>query len=642
MHRVTLLVFLCSLIYADPTKDSMLDNPATDPLNITVNSASKRDQSLLNSPSAMEVISKNELELLKCNRLSECLEFATGISSLNAEGNVFQTSTIRGNTLVNHNTHTLLLIDGIPIRNPYNGTFNLDIIPLSSIQRIELLKGANSVLYGSNAINGVINIITVKSETEEMLRTRYGSFNTLHSEISMAHDFTKGSLRLFADRTSSDEATYSIYDEDNRSRDFAQEYEVDALVAKASYKDLWVHLQFYDRHIDNYQTRGFVEGFPSVDAREGNSELEYLVAFGFDLEIDRDFALKFKTAYHDWSLDKRRTYAQWEHESWSWYHELELHMFEDSKNHNVLGISLEQTNAQRYRSETGGFDVGEYDEQTHNSSLYDNGNYHINDAIDLVYGGRYSISSYRDTINDEVIHNHDVSLRAGLLYAPIDELRIKALYSQAYRNPTYLEKEVRDTGISPNVSLESERSESFDLVLIHKLDSFYYSADLFYTAIKEKIDLVDIGGGIQENQNTDNIYYYGLELNTKFSLKEGLSGFLGYAYTKEDKGNAASRTNLIYEHMLTGGISQHAFDNLRFNSAVKYLDSWGDASAYILMNISMEYSFESLEGLSVEAIANNILNEEIDLPEIGRNHPNVPTIPKDHDSRFYLGFKYTF
>ena len=69
------------------------------------------NKSTLESPSSIEILTKEELELLKCNLLSECLESATGISSFNGgDGDIFQTITIAGNTLANYNTNTLLLV----------------------------------------------------------------------------------------------------------------------------------------------------------------------------------------------------------------------------------------------------------------------------------------------------------------------------------------------------------------------------------------------------------------------------------------------------------------------------------------------------------------------------------------------------
>jgi len=109
MRSLILISFLSSIAYAELSTDDLFELSLDELLNVKVTSASKKDQSLLDASSATEIITKKELELLKCNRLSECLKFATGLSSVNGEGNIFQTTTIRGNTLVNYNTNTLLL-----------------------------------------------------------------------------------------------------------------------------------------------------------------------------------------------------------------------------------------------------------------------------------------------------------------------------------------------------------------------------------------------------------------------------------------------------------------------------------------------------------------------------------------------------
>lgn len=133
MRHLVLLSIFSTFVYADLSTQELLDMSLDELLNVKISSASKKNETLLQSSSAIEIISKEELEILKCNRLSECLEFATGISSVNGEGNIFSTSTIRGDTLVNYNTNTLLLVDGIPILNAYHGSFNLDMMPLSSV-----------------------------------------------------------------------------------------------------------------------------------------------------------------------------------------------------------------------------------------------------------------------------------------------------------------------------------------------------------------------------------------------------------------------------------------------------------------------------------------------------------------------------
>ena len=642
MRFIYVLLLFTTIASAELSTDDLLSMSLDDLLNVKVTSASKKEQTLLQSPSAIEIITKDELELLKCNRLSECLEFATGISSVNGEGNIFQTSTIRGNSLTNYNTDTLLLVDGTPILNAYHGSFNLDMIPLSSIDRIEIVKGASSVLYGTNAINGVINIITIDGNDEVMFRSRYGSYDTIHLETRGVYNYDSGSLRLFADRTTSNEKSITIKDEKGEYRDFAQDYETDSLMAKASYENAWIHLQFYDRHLDNYKTRGFSAGTPAVDAKEGNTEKESLVAIGYNYKINKDFQLKMQTAYHDWNLDKTRYNGQWEYESWSWFNELELHMYENSDSSNVLGISYEDSNARRYKTEKNAYDIGLNNEKTKNYSIYDNGNYALNDEWSFVYGGRYFFSEYYDETQKDDIHNDNFSFRTGVIYNIQNNMSIKALYAQAYRVPSYFEKEVNSASVKGNPNLSPEESESYDLILVHQLSNFNYTVDLFYTKIKDKISRVDIGGGIQQNQNAGNVDFYGLELNTKFKLDNGLWGFAGYSYTQSTNEDDPSIEKFVYDNMFTAAISKKAFSNFKFNSAVKYLDSWGAASSYVLMNLSVDYELNAIKGLSFEAIANNIFDKDIDQPEIARDNANVQAIPKNYSTRFYLGMKYIF
>lgn len=239
------------------------DLPIDELLKIKVITTNKSDEYLTETPATINILTEKEIELLNFNSLKEILEYA-GLSSINGEGNFFTTTTIRGNTLVNYNTNTLLLIDGVPLTNPYHGSFDLQAIPVSSIKRLEIVKGSNSVLYGSNAINGVINVIT-KSSADEKLKAsgkvNYGSFNTIYLGTAISKTTNDFQFNIFTDILSSSGEELSYNDELGNTLSFNKKYKGLSLVSNLKYKDLKLHIQYYNRAEPIVRTREFQHYF---------------------------------------------------------------------------------------------------------------------------------------------------------------------------------------------------------------------------------------------------------------------------------------------------------------------------------------------------------------------------------------------
>jgi vitamin B12 transporter len=108
------------------------------------------------------VISRETLETLPNGTLADALTRAHSIESVNLGGpQTVSTINIRGT----NSNQSLILIDGVRVNNATNGLPPLNAIPLNSIERIEIVRGTSSSLYGADAIGGVVNIIT-RSETD--------------------------------------------------------------------------------------------------------------------------------------------------------------------------------------------------------------------------------------------------------------------------------------------------------------------------------------------------------------------------------------------------------------------------------------------------------------------------------------------
>ena len=111
------------------------------------------------------VISRAQLEQSGSKDLAQVLSEQAGISIAGANSNIGKEKSVylRGGYIA----HTLITIDGIPVYDPsgIGGNFDIRNLSLAQIERIEILKGSQSTLYGSDAVNGVINIITVGHKT---------------------------------------------------------------------------------------------------------------------------------------------------------------------------------------------------------------------------------------------------------------------------------------------------------------------------------------------------------------------------------------------------------------------------------------------------------------------------------------------
>lgn len=117
---------------------------------------------------------------------------------------------------------TLVLLNGQRLNDAQSAHHNMDIpVPLDSVERIEVLRGSGSTMYGSDAAGGVINIVTAPPEgTEARLRTAFGNFGTNQEQVSLAGVFGKVTEQLDASR---DFSTGFMPDRDYRDLQFSSD-----------------------------------------------------------------------------------------------------------------------------------------------------------------------------------------------------------------------------------------------------------------------------------------------------------------------------------------------------------------------------------------------------------------------------------
>lgn len=190
--RLIIVGFLVNSIFSVNGQEVDLEDleelSLEDLMSLSITSASKKEENIFEAPSIVTTISASEIEMFGAQDLMEVLERATSFYGLSSV--VFPQNSIglRGDLPTHTSAHILFLIDGRPFREGVKGGQNVSILstfPIASIQQIEIIRGPGSVLYGSNAYAGVINIITKETETPEItVQGAAGSFGTTQMRVN--------------------------------------------------------------------------------------------------------------------------------------------------------------------------------------------------------------------------------------------------------------------------------------------------------------------------------------------------------------------------------------------------------------------------------------------------------------------------
>ncbi|MBQ7760191.1 MAG: TonB-dependent receptor [Acidaminococcaceae bacterium] len=159
--------------------ETTLQEFTLDPMIVTAQRMEMRD---LDTPAAVEVFTHEDLVETGGNNLQEALKFGTGLYYQNqgvkgiSQGTMASKIVIRG-----VEKGTLVLVDGVPLNQ--SGRYNLDDIPLETIERVEVVRGGGAVLYGSEATGGVVNIIT-KGTRVNKVHTSWGNYGQQNHGVS--------------------------------------------------------------------------------------------------------------------------------------------------------------------------------------------------------------------------------------------------------------------------------------------------------------------------------------------------------------------------------------------------------------------------------------------------------------------------
>lgn len=200
LNTLICVLFITNVVFADEVFTSL----------------TKYDEDMEKMPVNVTIISSKDIENSNADTVEELLKQESGFYVKTNGGTGSAVSIfIRGASSV----QTLVLIDGRRVNDTGLGSANLNSIQLSSIERIEIIRGAGAAVYGTSAFGGVVNIITKKAVYEGVTAEAglsYGSFNTYSDSITGAYKKSIfGGLITFSNLRSDGYRKNSAYDGKN-------------------------------------------------------------------------------------------------------------------------------------------------------------------------------------------------------------------------------------------------------------------------------------------------------------------------------------------------------------------------------------------------------------------------------------------
>ena len=585
--------------------------------NILV-SASLLPITINRSANAITIIDRNEINNRAVVSASDLLRDVAGlaVSRSGAQGSQTQIR-MRGGEA----NHLLVLIDGVEANNPaQSDEFNWGTLVAAHIERIEIIRGPQSSMLGSDAMAGVVNIITRSTDQPLSANAFFetGGFNTQNNGISIGFKDGGFDMRLGV----SDLQT----DGENISRSGSE---------KDGYENTNLNLKSGWRASDQLRLT-FV-------ARQSDGMNEYDADSDFDSLIDdQDNVSKFRSATMQLKADYSSFNGHWQHQ---------LSMAQSTNknaefNQRTPG-TVTDSNKDQYRLVSSLL----WDELNHRLSLliereeeefqqrgpindygvfgiYDPNQSRSRDTDSLALEYRADISekltlavSTRHDDNSE-FNSSDTS-RVEAIYQINDSVRLRSAYGTAIKNPTFTERFGFYTNFIGNPSLEPEESSNWELGIdqLFNQGGSTLSVTFFNSELENEIDgnFMDPVTFRYTSKNRQGLSKrQGMELTTVNKLNDALSLNTSYTYTDSVESDGANR--LVDEvrrarHIGSLNLSWQAMDSLHINANAQYNGSQMDVvypknvklADYTVVNLSANY--RATPNLDVYVRFDNLLNE---------------------------------
>ncbi len=565
-------------------------------LKEVVITATKTAYLLEDVPVSTTIITREEIEELGAQNVGEALCGAAGVK-IDCYGGTGATSNVslRGSSA----QQVLVLVDGRAVNLPSLGVADLSMYPVDNIERIEVVRGPASALYGASALGGVINIITRegKGESAGEASVSYGTFNTQiyrlshGGKVSDIDYFVTGSRNTSdGDRENSECSGYN----------FTGKVNVDKLAVSFGW---------------TAQDKG-VPGsiaWPSPQACQDDEKRWVDTTYKFG---SGRFNLTGKVFFaNHWQEFKNPDISQ---DDISDNDQLGLELRQDftlgESNHLVLGLNWEEDKVD-VKDIGGPSRIGGKQSIT-TKAVYLQDEIKLAESLTVVLGCRYdNPSAYGD----------EISPRLSAIYHCADGTRLRAGLGKAFRPPTVNDLYWRDPYAEGNPDLQPEKSIGYDIGAERRFgSSFLGRITLFKNEVDNLITWDDPDGDwIWQPYNIGEASICGAEAEADIQFTSCISGDVCYTYlSARDKGDTYYDKHIRHKPSHKIGLGLRYKSNFGFavrlgadytGSVYSDRANTAELDDYLLLSTRLSQDIKNLGEVFI--VGQNLLDEEYQLYE---------------------------
>ena len=642
-----------SIIYA---QDIDIEDSFDDFMEVmeeTTELANKNKIGADHAPGIINILKYDDMKRLGINDLYEALELLPNVEVVTNKTGT-KNIVFRGIGAIDGSGKIKVMINGVEQNSAASGIIHFNL-PIDIIQRIEVIRGPASALYGEYAFSGVINIIT-KDEVNHIY-SRYISDNVTSAGAILNYKDADFNINTIVNYSKGDGYEPIVTDTKGNVGNVETLRGDKSLLAKVKYKDFNLNIAL------NKSIKGEMWGISSkgvLPSNDGNENFIYdykTIELSYKFNINDDFYIKPTLGYFKYSY---------------WFNATEmgtstlppLPQFANIPTQMLADIKYAKKYAKLDASYT--YDIHnlilgtelsniaetyDYDKITTKSGVkettYENlndrdvvafylhDNLTFNDNMMISLGARYD--KYEDKKNHIV--DDSISPRIALVY-DVDSVNIfKAQYATSFKVPTFLEQSKGATKAEKNKMLEAQ--------YIYKKEDKNFKTTIFYSIIEALIYSPSTRSSLSYLNSDEDIINYGLELEYTQNFNNEFLLFSNISYVKAQYKDSKKELVLYAPYLANVALSYKPYS--KFSSTIKLryvaskeredIDKRSKFASSTTLDLAFRYLPTAIKDLDLSFGVKNIFNQELKYPSKANSYQDDLSINKRY---YFAGIDYKF